>query len=90
MRRPELLAGIFAAVLATAPVAAFAQNDQAIRIGFSLALIGPLAPNGKQALLGAKIWQEDVNAKVGLLGRKVELVNYCRPSALVGQNGLIA
>ncbi len=59
---------------ATAPVAA--QSGDPIKIGFSLALTGPLAPNGKQALLGAKIWEEEINAKGGLLGRKVELVNY--------------
>jgi branched-chain amino acid transport system substrate-binding protein len=53
-----------------------AQGGDPIKIGFSLALTGPLAPNGKQALLGAKIWQEEINAKGGLLGRKVELVNY--------------
>ena len=41
-----------------------------------MALTGPLAPNGKQALLGAKIWQEEINAKGGLLGRKAELINY--------------
>ena len=59
-----------------APVPASAQSGDPIKIGFSLALTGPLAPNGKQALLGAKIWQEEINAKGGLLGRKVELVNY--------------
>jgi branched-chain amino acid transport system substrate-binding protein len=64
---------VFAA-LAVAP--ASAQSDPPIRIGFSTALTGPLAPNGKQALLGAKIWEEEINAKGGLLGRKVELVNY--------------
>ena len=47
-----------------------------IKIGFSMALTGPLAANGKQALLGAKIWQEEVNAKGGLLGRQVQLINY--------------
>ena len=41
-----------------------------------MALTGPLAANGKQALLGAKIWQEEINAKGGLLGRQVQLVNY--------------
>ena len=41
-----------------------------------MALTGPLAPNGKQALLGAKIWEEETNAKGGLLGRHVKLVNY--------------
>jgi branched-chain amino acid transport system substrate-binding protein len=66
------LVGALAAV--SAPAAA--QSGDAIKIGFSLALTGPLAPNGKQALLGAKIWEEEINAKGGLLGRKVELVNY--------------
>ena len=66
------MVGAFAAT--TAPVSA--QGGDPIKIGFSLALTGPLAPNGKQALLGAKIWQEEINAKDGLLGRKVKFVNY--------------
>jgi branched-chain amino acid transport system substrate-binding protein len=53
-----------------------AQSDQPIKIGFSMALTGPLAANGKQALLGAKIWEDETNAKGGLLGRKVQLINY--------------
>jgi branched-chain amino acid transport system substrate-binding protein len=69
-------AAVFAALLAVAPISSSAQNGEPIKIGFSLALTGPLAPNGKQALLGAKIWEEEINAKGGLLGRKVELVNY--------------
>ncbi len=68
-------AAIIAAALAATPAPALAQSDP-IKIGFSLALTGPLAPNGKQALLGAKIWEEEINAKGGLLGRKVELINY--------------
>jgi branched-chain amino acid transport system substrate-binding protein len=55
---------------------AAAQNSPPIKIGFSMSLTGPLAANGKQALLGAKIWQEEVNAKGGLLGRQVDLINY--------------
>jgi len=55
---------------------AAAQSGEPIKIGFSMALTGPLAANGKQALLGAKIWEEETNAKGGLLGRKVQLVNY--------------
>ena len=66
----------FVVGMAAAPAPAPAQSNQPIKIGFSLALTGPLAPNGKQALLGAKIWQEEINAKDGLLGRKVEFVNY--------------
>jgi branched-chain amino acid transport system substrate-binding protein len=71
-------AGIGAALISPAWVGspAFAQGAAPIKIGFSMALTGPLAANGKQALLGAKIWQEEMNAKGGLLGRQVELVNY--------------
>ena len=61
-----------AATLAAAPAAA--QSGEPIRIGFSMALTGGLAPNGKSALLAQKIWEEDVNAKGGLLGRPVKLV----------------
>jgi branched-chain amino acid transport system substrate-binding protein len=74
------IAGGFAGAVLVATIAAsapaYAQSSEPIKIGFSLALTGPLAPNGKQALLGAKIWQEEINAKGGLLGRKVEFVNY--------------
>jgi branched-chain amino acid transport system substrate-binding protein len=69
-------AAVVAAGLAAAPAPASAQSNEPIKIGFSMAVTGPLAPNGKQALLGAKIWEEEINAKGGLLGRKVELVNY--------------
>jgi branched-chain amino acid transport system substrate-binding protein len=69
-------AAVVAASLAVAPGLVSAQSGEPIKIGFSMALTGPLAPNGKQALLGAKIWEEEINAKGGLLGRKVELVNY--------------
>jgi len=67
---------LIAAALAAQPAPVSAQSGEPIKIGFSMALTGPLAPNGKQALLGAKIWEEEINAKGGLLGRKVQLVNY--------------
>src|SRR5436190_11976623 len=55
---------------------AWAQSKEPIKIGYSMALTGGLAPNGKSALLAQKIWEEDVNAKGGLLGRPVKLVYY--------------
>ena len=55
---------------------AAAQSGVPIKIGFSMAMTGGLGPNGKSALLAWKIWEEDVNAKGGLLGRKVKLVYY--------------
>ena len=65
---------LVAATLAAAP--ASAQSGEPIKIGFSMALTGGLAPNGKSALLAQKIWEEDINAKGGLLGRPVKLVYY--------------
>jgi branched-chain amino acid transport system substrate-binding protein len=47
-----------------------------IKIGMSMAQTGGLAGGGKSSLLGIEIWRDDVNAKGGLLGRKVELVVY--------------
>jgi branched-chain amino acid transport system substrate-binding protein len=67
-----LSAVLLAGLLAVGP----ARADDPIKIGFDLSQTGPLAPNGKQALLGAKIWEEEVNAKGGLLGRKVDLIGY--------------
>ena len=65
-----LLAGAFV------PSSAAAQTGEPIKIGYSMALTGGLAPNGKSALLAQKIWEEDVNARGGLLGRPVKLVYY--------------
>ena len=78
-------AGAFALTGLTAP--AQAQSGQPITIGFGMALTGPLAANGKQTLLGMKIWEEEINAKGGLLGRPVKLVFYddqSNPSTVPG------
>ena len=53
-----------------------AQAADPIKIGFSMALTGGVAPNGKVVLAAFEIWRDDVNAKGGLLGRPVELVYY--------------
>jgi branched-chain amino acid transport system substrate-binding protein len=45
-----------------------------IKIGSSMAMTGGLGPNGKCSLLAIKIWEEDVNARGGLLGRKVQVI----------------
>jgi branched-chain amino acid transport system substrate-binding protein len=68
-------------------VSASAQSKEPIKIGFSMALTGPLAANGKQTLLGMKIWEEETNAKGGLIGRPVKLVYYddqSNPSTVPG------
>jgi ABC-type branched-subunit amino acid transport system substrate-binding protein len=60
---------------------ALAQTGEPIKISFSMALTGGLAADGKSALLSQKIWEEDVNAKGGLLGRPVRLIYYDDKSA---------
>ena len=72
MRR-RLCALLMVACLAV-PVAARAAEP--ITIGFGMALTGGLAAIGKSGLLAMQIWQDDVNAKGGLLGRPVKLVYY--------------
>jgi len=81
--------GIGAALLspALATRRALAQGGQPIKIGFGMALTGPLAANGKQALLGAKIWEEHTNKNGGLIGRQVQLTYYddqSNPSTIPG------
>jgi branched-chain amino acid transport system substrate-binding protein len=64
------------AAMALAADRAAAQSGTPIKIGFSMAMTGGLAANGRSALLAQKIWEEDVNAKGGLLGRPVKLIYY--------------
>src|SRR5215469_7258562 len=55
---------------------ACAQSGAPIKVGYSMSLTGGLAPNGKSALLAQRIWEEETNAKGGMLGRPVKLVYY--------------
>ena len=75
-RITTLAAGVLALATAVGATQAQTPTGEPIKIGFSMALTGPLSPNGKQALLGMKIWEEEINAKGGLLGRPVRLVYY--------------
>jgi branched-chain amino acid transport system substrate-binding protein len=50
------------------------MTSEPIKIGYCLSLTGPLGANGQTARLTHQIWQEDVNARGGLLGREVALV----------------
>jgi branched-chain amino acid transport system substrate-binding protein len=64
------------AAVACALFALHASAAEPITIGFGMALTGGLAGAGKPALLAMQIWQDDINAKGGLLGRPVKLVYY--------------
>jgi len=91
LRHWRNVAGALLATLAAAAMLAMtavgAQAQEPIKIGFGMALTGPLAANGKMSLLAQKIWEDDVNAKGGLLGRPVKLIYYddqSNPSTVPG------
>jgi branched-chain amino acid transport system substrate-binding protein len=78
-QQERIIAACFAsALLALATPAAQAQapSGEPLKIGYGISQTGGLAPNGKSALLAQKIWEEDINAKGGLLGRPVKLIYY--------------
>jgi branched-chain amino acid transport system substrate-binding protein len=74
LRAAALLSG--AALMAALFAALPARAADPIKIGLGMSLTGKLASNGKMALLGMQIWEDDVNAAGGLLGRPVKLVYY--------------
>jgi len=65
---------VVATIVSLAIGPAFAADS--IKVGFSMAMTGAVAQNGKQLLIALQLWRDDVNAKGGLLGRPVELVYY--------------
>src|SRR4051794_38182096 len=77
-RRRLLATASAGAALAASPLGIGLLHAQQapIKIGMSMPQTGGLAGGGKPSLLGIEIWRDDVNAKGGLLGRKVELVVY--------------
>jgi branched-chain amino acid transport system substrate-binding protein len=80
-------AAVFALAYMLGAGGASAQSGEPIKIGYSMAMTGGLGPNGKSALLAQKIWEEDINAKGGLLGRPVKLIYYddqTNPSTVPG------
>ena len=74
IRRTAAALSIFAAAMLFFPCHAPAAEP--IKVGFSMAMTGGVAQNGKQLLIALQLWRDDVNAKGGLLGRQVELVHY--------------
>jgi branched-chain amino acid transport system substrate-binding protein len=62
---------LLALVLAT-PLAASAQKP--IKVGFPMILSGPGALFGEPASKGAQMYVDEINAKGGVLGRKLELL----------------
>jgi branched-chain amino acid transport system substrate-binding protein len=75
MKRRTFLGGTIAVGTLGLTSGVMAQQSP-IKIGMSMPQTGGLAGGGKASLLGIEIWRDDINAKGGLLGRKVELVVY--------------
>ncbi len=79
-RRSLLSSGAALAAAAVLGLGTFhgtaARAADPIKVGFSMALTGGLAGAGKSALIAMQIWEKDVNAAGGLLGRQVQLVYY--------------
>jgi branched-chain amino acid transport system substrate-binding protein len=74
--RRVAVAAVAAVMLSSMALSAPARADDPIKVGFSMALTGGVAQNGKQLIISLELWRDDVNAKGGLLGRPVELVYY--------------
>jgi ABC-type branched-subunit amino acid transport system substrate-binding protein len=71
-RRGMILAGAAAAAMGASHVAA--QSGAPLRIGSTLALTGPLSATALVHKLAGEIYVEMLNARGGLLGRRVEWV----------------
>jgi branched-chain amino acid transport system substrate-binding protein len=84
--RVALVCAALAALLALTPFAARAAEP--IKIGFSMSLTGGLASGGKPSLTAMQIWESDINAKGGLLGRPVKLVYYDDQSSAAAVPGI--
>ena len=67
---------LFAVALGALALSFAAVAQQPVKVGMSMPQTGALGAAGKAALVALRMWVDDVNAKGGLLGRKVELIAY--------------
>ena len=80
-RRRRVLQGVAVAAVAAIGLAACgekpseqaANSTEPIQIGISLPLTGDFSQPGGEAKRGYEVWQKQVNAAGGILGRQVEL-----------------
>src|SRR6201996_9588953 len=75
MKRRTFLGGTIA-VGALGLTSGVMADEPPIKIGMNMPQTGALPGGGKASLLGIEMREDDINAKGGLLGRKVELVVY--------------
>src|SRR5215831_679543 len=76
MARRSFIAAALALLTGIMFGASAAIAAEPIKIGFSMPLTGGLASNGKAILAAYQMWEEDINAQGGLLGRPVKLIYY--------------
>src|SRR5512143_2535479 len=67
---------LLAAAAGALAISLSALAQQPIKIGMSMPQTGGLGAGGKAALLALNMWVEDINARGGLLGRKVQFIAY--------------
>lgn len=65
---------VFAALVTGQHLAGAAQAQDTIKIGFPMILSGAGAQFGQPILKGAQMYADEINAKGGLLGRKIEIL----------------
>jgi len=83
----KLIAKALLAVFSVCVFSGFAMAADTIKIGVGGVISGDLAPYGISSVRGCEIAVEDINAKGGILGKKVELLigdDVCKPE--VGVN----
>lgn len=74
IRQPRVAGLIVCLALSLLGNSAIAADP--IKLGFSMSLTGGVANTGRVALAAQKLWESDINARGGLLGRPVQLVYY--------------
>src|SRR6185295_6803336 len=75
--RRKVLGAVGAGALSAAiPVRRARAQQNVVKIGMSMPQTGGLGAGGQSALLALRMWVDDVNAKGGMLRRKVELIAY--------------
>ena len=74
-RRTMLKAGLaIGAMQVASPFVVRALADETVKIGLDNPLTGVYAALGKNELIGCQLALDQINAKGGILGRKVELL----------------
>jgi branched-chain amino acid transport system substrate-binding protein len=89
--RRKVLGATGAAIVTAAgfsPKEAFPQSSAPIKIGMSMPQTGGLGGGGAAALVALRMWVDDVNAKGGLLGRRVDFTAYDDQSSPANTPGI--